>query len=328
MGRRNEMKRILKKCKILLLATFLLISIVGFSYNQEEKARAENKPVIAQDEGLQLERRAIKFTDPLKPGLLKVEIMRGGITVKGYSGKEVIIEAKVNPMKQLRRERGEEREELEEYAVEELYRHEEEMEKKKRATAGMKKIHSSTTGFEVVEENNIMRVEAESIYNQVDLAIQVPFNTSLKLECMSEGEIKVDGVNGEIEVENMAGPVILSNISGAVVAHSMRDDIIATFTELKLGKPMAFSTMAGHIDITLPQTAKATLKMKTEQGEIYSDFDIKLEQKTEKKEEDTRKRGGKYRLRLESFLQGTINGGGTEIQIETFSGDIYIRKGK
>jgi hypothetical protein len=322
------MKRILEKCEILLLAAFLLISIVGFSYGQEEKARADKKPIIAQDEGLQLERRAIKFTDPSKPGLLKVEILRGGITVKGYSGKEVIIEAKVNPMMQVRKERGEEREELEQYVEEEPYRHEEEMEKKKRATEGMKKIHSSTAGFEVVEENNIMRVESESIYNRVDLTIQVPFNTSLKLECMSVGEIKVDGVNGEIEVENIAGPVTLSNISGAVVAHSMGNDILATFTEVKPGKLMAFSTMAGHIDITLPQAVKATLKMKTDQGEIYSDFDIKLEQKAEKKEEDARNTGGKYRLRLESFLQGTINGGGTEIQIESFSGDIYIRKGK
>ena len=325
------MKNVLKKCSVLVIGTFLLITIIGFSYSQEEKARIDKKSIITQDEGLQLERRAIKFTDPSKPGLLKVEILRGGITVKGYSGKEVIIEAKVNPMMQVRKERGEEREEreeLEEYVEEEPYRHEEEMEKKKRATEGMKKIHSSTAGFEVVEENNIMRVKAESIYNRVDLAIQVPLNTSLKLECMSLGEIKVDGVNGEIEVENIAGPVMLSNISGAVVAHSMGNDIIATFTEVKPGKLMAFSTMAGHIDITLPQAVKATLKMKTDQGEIYSDFDIKLEQKAEKKEEDARNTGGKYRLRLESFLQGTINGGGTEIQIESFSGDIYIRKGK
>jgi hypothetical protein len=322
------MKRILKKCEILLITAMLLILIAGLCYSQEEKTNTGSSKIKIKDNKIQTERRAIKFSDPSKPGLLKVDLLRGGVTVRGYNGNEVIIEAKVNPMKRVREERGERFEEFEEYEEEELYEEEEEMEKKKRKTEGMKKIHSSTTGFEVIEKNNVMSVDVETLHGYVDLMIQVPFNTSLNLDCMSDGEIKVDQVNGEIEVDNMAGPITLKNISGTVVAHSMGDDITATFTEVKPGKLMAFSTMGGHIDITLPQTVKATLKMKTDRGEVYSDFDIRLEQKTEKKEEDARERGGRYRLRLESFLFGTINGGGTEIQMETFSGDIYIRKRK
>ncbi len=323
------MKRHLRTCEILLITTVLLITITGLCYSQEEKVGIDKKTEKIKGQEIQTERRVIKFSDPLKPGLLHVDILRGDITIRGYNGNEVIIEAKINPMKRVRIERGERFVELEEYEEEEdLYHEQERMEKKKHKTEGMKKLHSSTAGFEIIEENNVMRVDAEALSGYIDLMIQVPFNTSLNLDCIANGAIKVNQVNGEIEVDNINGPITLNSVSGTVVVNSVGNDIIATFTEVKPGKIMAFSSVSGHIDITLPKTVKATLKMKTDHGEVYSDFDIRLEQKTEKKEEDARERGGRYRLRLESFLQGTINGGGTEIQIETYSGDIYVRKRK
>jgi DUF4097 and DUF4098 domain-containing protein YvlB len=44
--------------------------------------------------------------------------------------------------------------------------------------------------------------------------------------------------------------------------------------------------------------------------------------------EDSRGKGGKYRVRLERAIYGSINGGGPEIQFKDFNGNIYIRKGK
>ena len=39
-------------------------------------------------------RVAVPFSDPGKPGLVKANLINGGIVVKGYEGKEVIIETK------------------------------------------------------------------------------------------------------------------------------------------------------------------------------------------------------------------------------------------
>ena len=40
------------------------------------------------------DRVAVPFSDPGKPGLVKANLINGGIIVKGYDGKEVIVEAK------------------------------------------------------------------------------------------------------------------------------------------------------------------------------------------------------------------------------------------
>jgi len=323
-----------------IIGALLLIAMVGLSYSQEKKKIYSEKQVTVKGAELQTERRVVKFSDPSKPGLLEVDLFRGEITVRGYSGKEVIIEAKIAPMKRIKRREDEDAELEERYRREkrefaefkEFEEQESQLEetrrKSKRKTEGMKKIHSALAGLEIIEENNIMTVDVESLLYHVDLIIQVPFNTSLKLNGGMEGNIKVEQVSGEVEVDSTNGAITLNNISGPVVAHSFSRDIVATFTKVKPGKPMSFSSMSGHIDVTLPPNVKSTLKMQTNQGEIYSDFDIRLEQRTKKSEEDRREKGGKYRLRLESFLYGTINGGGVEIQFETFTGDIYIRKGK
>jgi hypothetical protein len=67
--------------------------------------------------------------------------------------------------------------------------------------------------------------------------------------------------------------------------------------------------------------------MKTQEGEIYSDFqiDIKADQQ---KVKDERKEGGKYRISFGEFIYGNINGGGSEFQFVSYDGDIYIRKSK
>ena len=43
----------------------------------------------------------------------------------------------------------------------------------------------------------------------VELNIQVPFNTSLKLKCLNDGDIKVDHVSGEIDADDLNGAVKL-----------------------------------------------------------------------------------------------------------------------
>ena len=91
---------------------------------------------------------------------------------------------------------------------------------------------------------------------------------------------------------------------------------------------MSFTSLSGSIDVTLPAGAKARLKMKTNSGDIYSDFDITMEPGAKPVTTDDRKAGGKYRVHTESTMYGAINGGGPEITLTTFSGNIYLRKKK
>jgi DUF4097 and DUF4098 domain-containing protein YvlB len=92
---------------------------------------------------------------------------------------------------------------------------------------------------------------------------------------------------------------------------------------------MSFSTLNGDIDVTFPDSFKANVRMKTDNGEIYSDFDVKLDSGSEVvRNESGHEHGGKYHVRFDRALRGTINGGGPEIQFTTFNGQIFIRRKK
>jgi hypothetical protein len=289
-------------------------------------------PALAQEQAP--ERAVVPLSNPAKPALVEVETMRGGITVKGYEGKEVIVEARTRDKLIARSIEGitpapasVAAPALAPVPPEPPERPGRRFKDKEAKAAGMKLIPLASSGLSIEEEDNVVTISTESWKRAVDLVIQVPFSSSLRLHAQNDGDIKVDNVSGEIEVENLNGPDTLANVSGTVVASTMNGDVTVTFVKVAADKPMSFSTMNGDIDITFPADFKATVRMKSEQGEVYSDFDMSLKQDVAKKEVPQRE-GGKYQISFDRSVLGTINGGGPEIQFSTFNGNIYIRKKK
>lgn len=192
----------------------------------------------------------------------------------------------------------------------------------------MKRISgAATTGLEVEEENNTVSIGAHSMKNAVDLTIQVPFSTSLKLDTNLQGDIVVEKVGGEIEVKNMNGSNTLTDVSGIVIAETMNGDVTVSLNKVTPDKPMSFSSMNGDIDVTFPADLKANVKMKTERGDIFSDFDVVLKPGLQKVEEGQKEKG-KFHISFDKSIFGSINGGGPDVQFNTFNGNIYIRKKK
>jgi DUF4097 and DUF4098 domain-containing protein YvlB len=244
---------------------------------------------------------SVAFSDPSRPGLVKVSLIHGSITITGYNGKEVVIEA---------RNRTSSR-------------------RSKSAPDGLKRIDLRNSGLTVEEQNNVMSIGAASLAHPVDFTIQVPVKTNLKLHTINSGNVKVEGVDGEIEVNNVNGGATLTNISGSAVAHALNGKILATFARIDAGKPMSFSSMNGAIDVTFPGDLKANVRLKSEHGEIYTDFDVTITPDSNKPVvQDSRSKNGKYRVQVDRSIVGSINGGGAEIQFKNFNGPIYIRKTK
>ncbi len=252
----------------------------------------------------------VPLTDPSRPAHLKVGLINGSITVNAYSGKDVIVEAAV---------RSADDQDQEESSDEESAKR-----------RGLRRITNTSTGLSVEEDNNDVEVGVSMIGGSrtVDLTIQVPVSASMRLSTINDGDIHVTGVKGDIEVSNTNGGITLSQISGSAVCDALNGEIRVSFTGVDPKKSMSFSSLNGDIDLTFPPDIKATLKMQTEQGEIYSDFDMKMETSHSKMEENKREREGKYRVTLERMMTGSINGGGQEVLVKNFNGSIYIRKGK
>jgi len=242
------------------------------------------------------DRLSVALSDPSRPALVKASLVSGGITVKAYDGKEVVVEARAR-----NRESG-------------------------HSDSNMKRIIVSSTGLSVEEENNEVRISTDSFARPIDLMISVPVHTSLKLSTVNSGDLVVTGVDGELDVNDVNGSVTLDNVSGCAVAHALNGRLLATFTRVNQ-KPMAFSSLSGDIDVTFPADLKANLSMKSDRGEILTDFDVQIQASVPQQTvEDGRGHGGRYLVRIDKAVHGTINGGGPEYQFTNFNGGIYIRK--
>jgi len=257
---------------------------------------------FAQD--AQPDRVTVPFSDPSRPKTLRVGLVNGGITVHGYNGKDAIVEARPEGSSS-RRHRAPDR------------------------SDGMRRIDMNGTGLNVEESDNVIRVGTRSVNEDIQLNIQVPFNTSLKLHTVNGGDIVVDHIVGDVELEDTNGNITATHISGTAVVNALNGKVLVSFDKVSGDKPMSFSSLNGDIDVALPADVKAKLKLKSDNGAIYSDFDIQLDSASRKPVvQDNQSGKGKYRVQFDKAMFGLINSGGTEMQLTTFNGNIYIRKAK
>ena len=138
--------------------------------------------------------------------------------------------------------------------------------------------------------------------------------------------ITVDNVTGELEITNVNGTIKLSQVAGSVVTNTVNGNLIVVFKSVMAGAPMAFSTLNGKVDVTFPGSIKAALKMKLERGDVYSDFDVAVDKGAAKVTRTTQ--NGLSRLSTDDWTYGKVNGGGPEVMLKTFNGDIFLRKAK
>ena len=191
----------------------------------------------------------VPLSDPSRPATVKGSLLNGGFTVTGYDGKEVIVEVHGGNG----RPSG------------------------PREIDGLKRIDLGADGISITERDNIVQIQPQRGNANADVVLHVPYETSLNLNCVNGGGIVVDHVRGEIDVNNVNGKVTLKDVSGSVVAHALNEDLVVTFDQVAPDKPMSFSSLNGNIDVTLPPTTKARIKVKSQNGDVYTDFDIATE---------------------------------------------------
>ena len=120
-------------------------------------------------------RVSVPFSNPTRPRLVKVSVINGGIQVKGYSGNEVVVEGRTEDDASS-------------------------SEPPPKKAAGVKRLGNSAPKFTVEEAENVVTVSVRPSDQTVNLFLQVPTTTSLKLHSV-DGEVKVEQVTGELEIE-------------------------------------------------------------------------------------------------------------------------------
>jgi DUF4097 and DUF4098 domain-containing protein YvlB len=209
---------------------------------------------------------------------LRVTLLNGNIEVRGYDGKDVVLDTS-SPSK------------------------------RKEDRKGLHRIDIGD-GFSVNQDGNAIVIHGSG-GGSPHLYLQVPFRTNLEMKCSNCGETRISDIAGDIDVNLTNGGIRLSNATGSVLAHSLNSNIVATFDRAPQ-KPVSLSTMNGGLEVTLPGDTKADLNLKTSNGKIYTDFDVRL--------------SGGTLMQPSKGLNGSINGGGVEMRLNSFNGSIFVRR--
>ena len=249
----------------------------------------------AQDD----ERLVVPLSDPSRPATLEIALFSGDMQIEGYDGNEIIIVADAP----LRDADGEE---------------------EPRAD-GLRRIQSSSVGLTVEEGDNKVSLRMDFSPKNVDLEVRVPRRTSVHANLVNGGDISITGVNGEHELQNVNGDVVATDISGSAVLNSTNGDVRATFASVSGDRPMSFTSFNGDVDVSLPANLAADLLVTSQQGDVFTDFEFQERQDPTavRRNQDA---GGRYVVRMQRETRYSIGGGGREIQLRTFNGDIMIRK--
>ncbi|MBX2843291.1 MAG: DUF4097 family beta strand repeat protein [Flammeovirgaceae bacterium] len=274
-----------------LLVLLMFFSLSGFSQEISKKS------VI------------VPLSKPGEPGKLYVEIHNGSIKVSGHDGKEVIVVSKTNALEQQHSSNSE---------------GEEKEKSKDNPPEGMRVVGNNAYALDIIESDNKVKVDTDSHYSNIDLEIQVPKNFALYLENHRNGNIEVDNIKGvEINAESHYGSITLANVNSPILADTHHGDIIVTFSDVNSENPSAFSSYNGNIDLTFPKKGNATIKTKSERGNIYTDMAVTVNDSDPKV--ITKSKNGTNYYSVEKWNYGKINSGGPEFSASTSKGNVYIR---
>ena len=253
---------------------------------------------IAATAAAQEQRIVVPLSDPGRPARLEITLFMGDVEVVAYDGNEIIVTTDAD------------------------VRNADEPEPAR--PDGLRRIQTSSVGMTVEENDNTVSVRMDFSPTGADLEVQVPRRTSVRASLVNGGDVEIEGVTGEHELGNVNGDVIATNVSGSAVMNSNNGDVRASFAQVDATKPMSFTSFNGDLDIALPANLAADLLVATQQGDVYTDFDVTGE--NDDASVDTDSVGGQKRWRMQRTTRYAIGGGGPDIQFRTFNGDIMIRK--
>jgi DUF4097 and DUF4098 domain-containing protein YvlB len=149
------------------------------------------------------------------------------------------------------------------------------------------KLSIETSGSDVVINANERAEDEHDGDNVVETSFEIRVPRQTNVDVTSfSSGITVQDVEGRHRVNNFSGDVRLVNVAG----------------------PLRAKTFSGDVELQVPGAEGADLRFSTFSGDIHSDLPITLVSKSRKQ------------------LHATLNGGGRDVTIETFSGDVRVNR--
>jgi hypothetical protein len=125
------------------------------------------------------------------------------------------------------------------------------------------------------------------------------------------GNVVVREVTGSVAAKSTSGNVMLGEIKGPVNAASVSGDVEVTILQLGSGQDMDFTSISGDVDVRVPASLDAEVKMTTMSGSLKTDLPLTIE---------------KDRFSPGRRASGRIGAGTLRLKISSISGDVSLRR--
>lgn len=196
--------------------------------------RAEDAPTV------------IKFSDPAKPGTVKILLGRGDLRITGADTNEVAVLTSAKASAPKRKD-------------------------------GLR-VLTSSAGFAFTEKDNTITLDATENpgRSSADYAVVVPRNAAVIIQEVWSGDISASRINGDIEATTANGDMKFEEIGGGLIASTSNGDINVSIREVREGKPLSLTSISGEVTLHVPAQAKANVRFRTQNGAVATDFDEKV----------------------------------------------------
>jgi hypothetical protein len=175
-------------------------------------------------------------------------------------------------------------------------------------------VEKEEDSFSVLKISKNARNKTYTFYvpNKAKLAVN-------DIHAQIETTYTIENYKGEVEIMALNSQIEMKNISGPVVANATNGNVEIVFSKLTPDKPNSILSVNGYVDVSLPKDVGADLQLHTVNGEAYTDWDINVDKDASV--------AMPVIADMNMFnIEGTINGGGIPISIQSVNGDIYLRK--
>lgn len=168
-------------------------------------------------------------------------------------------------------------------------------------------------GYFVERKGNTLIVK--NLRREGTSEIFLPASQNISVKSPYLNNIEINGFTGEVEATaQIVGNITIKDVTGPLTVSSNTGTVEVIFSRLNQNSPTTITTTTGTVDVTLPKDTPATVTMNSTMGEVYTDFDLQMPEKEGLRAVSTKK------------VKGSLNGGGGSIQVNSATGNIFLRK--
>ncbi|RKE52909.1 putative adhesin [Sphingobacterium detergens] len=221
------------------------------------------------------------------------------VSIEGYSGKDVVITAKVEQQEENDRAKG------------------------LRVVNGSGLSDNSGMGMNIQNIAGVTEISMVGMPLEDSVHVRVPFDLSISVRggrggFFNGGGIEIKDIKAEVEISSTMGDVKVINVTGPLNVKVAQGDVVAKFVQPVKG-PISLIAAMGAVDVAFPVKFGANVDMKTSMGNIYAADEFQFEKPVEEP---------KNSYIMSNTVKGKMNGGGQDVILKTSMGDIYIRTQK